>query len=102
MIVWRGLGFLAVLIPMAVLLIFSSLGIDKNFSYSDGLIMLISAIIIWFVGRKLNTRPAKILIDPQTNQEVVFKDKHTIFWIPMEYSAIFWAIAAIAFFMKDI
>lgn len=94
MIVWQGFGFLVALVPVVILLLFSMLGIDKNFKYSEEVTLLATAIIVWVVGRKLNSQPAKILIDPQTNQEVVFKNKHTMFWIPMEYYAILFAIGA--------
>lgn len=102
MIVWQGVGFLVALIPVAILLLFSALGIDKNFKFSEEVTLLVTAIIIWFVGRKLNSQPAKILIDPQTNQEVIFKNKNTMFWIPMEYYAILFAIGAAAILFNNL
>ena len=102
MIVWQGFGFLVALIPVVILLLFSVLGIDKNFKFSEEVTLLATAIIVWLVGRKLNSQPAKILIDPQTNQEVILKNKHTMFWIPMEYYAILFAIGAAAILFKKI
>lgn len=94
MIIWQGFGFLVAIIPFSLLLIFSLMGIDKNFKFADEITLLASAIVVWFVGRKLNSKPAKVLMDPQTNQEVILKNKHTMFWIPMEYYAILFAIGA--------
>ena len=102
MIVWQGFGFLAALIPVGLLILSTILGIDKNIKFSDEIILLLSAVIVWLLGRKLNTKPAKILIDPKTNQEVIMKSKHAMFWIPMEYYAVLWIIAALSVLMKNI
>jgi len=85
MIVWQGLGFLAVLIPMILIGLIGDMEIA----------LLMSAFVVWFAGKKLNSKPGKVLIDPETNEEVEIKNKHTLFWIPMEWFAIVIMIIAV-------
>lgn len=100
MIVWRGLGFLGVLIPIILLVILDMVDKTHKFQYGETVVLILSAIGTWFLGKKLNGAPGKVLIDPQTNQEVVLKDKHTLFWIPLEYFAFVWAVFAIFVLFK--
>lgn len=104
MIVWQGLGFLAVLIPV-VFLVAANIIFGKDFlsaqSYGLEAVVLVSAIAVWFIGTKLNNAPGKILLDPETNQEVVLKKKHTIFWVPMQWFALILGALALLMFFKD-
>lgn len=94
MIIWRGLGFLAVLIPMIFIGLIGSIDQSKTLGYGFEMALIMSAIAIWFIGKKLNNKPGKLLIDPKTNQQIEIKDKHSLFWIPMEWVSI--VIAAFA------
>ena len=99
MIIWQGLGFLVAIVPVAVL-VFVQLGIDAvagtgyytAHNWVQVMAVLISALIVGVTGYFLNRQPGKILIDPQTNQKVELKQRHTLFWIRMEY----WAIVMLA------
>ncbi|PCI53195.1 MAG: hypothetical protein COB34_08570 [Methylophilaceae bacterium] len=95
MIVWQGLGFLVMLIPIIFLGVIGATADMHHMTYSIETALMLSAITLWFLGKKLNGAPGKILIDPETNEEVVFKNKHTFFWIPMEWFAIAMAITVI-------
>lgn len=97
MIVWQGFGFLVVLIPIVFLGVIGATTATHHMTYSIEVALILSAITLWFLGKKLNGAPGKVLIDPETNEEVVFKNKHTFFWIPMEWFAIVLAILAVAF-----
>ncbi len=72
-------------------------GLDKPelIYFGTGLAMAASAITIWEIGTRLNRAPDKKLIDPETNEEIVFKNKHTLFWVPMQWFAIPVSIIAI-------
>jgi hypothetical protein len=102
MIVWSRLGFLALLIPMAIFLVI--MGIDKSYplGYVNEIGAAISAIAVWFTGKKLNsaTSASKVMIDPETNKEVTFNNKHTIFFVPMEWFSLVWIASAIYNFSK--
>ena len=101
MIVWQGLGFLAALIPIALgiacqIILDGILGTAwfKNHAWAFGYVLLLAAVCVWFLGKKLNSKPGKILIDPATNQNIEIKQKHTIFWMPMEWFAVVLVIFA--------
>ena len=47
----------------------------------------VAAVIVGIVGRWLNRRQGKVLIDPETGREVVVGRGNTFFFIPMEYWA---------------
>jgi hypothetical protein len=58
----------------------------------EGLAMIVSAAGIWFAGKALNDpAKARILIDPQSGQQVRVQKTHTLFWIKMEW----WAIVVV-------
>jgi hypothetical protein len=94
MIIWTRLGFLGLLIPVLL-----SVAVKKiadafwglgHFSSNQtmGLAFIIGTPIVWFLGKKLNSKNPRELIDPKTNERVLIKEAHTIFWMPMEYFAV--------------
>lgn len=97
MIVWTRLGFIALLIPMAIFLLIGEVDKSHPMAYKNEIGFVISAIAVWFTGKKLNsaTSAKKVMIDPETNKEVVLNNKHTIFFVPMEWFALFLAAGAI-------
>lgn len=101
MIVWQGLGFLAVLIPVIVLLLADAL-LGKGFmqEYGNEMAALVSAALVWFIGKKLNDAPGRELVDPKTNEKILLKQRHTIFWVPMQWFAVLLVIASISYFSK--
>lgn len=104
MIVWQGAGFAGVLVPL-VFVFLGNFGLDKVFgdgyysshAWAPMFVLTLSAMVVWWFGKRLNDLPGKELIDPQTQQKVVLKEKHTIFWIPLHYFA--FVIVAFAIFM---
>ncbi|QJQ00237.1 hypothetical protein [Herbaspirillum rubrisubalbicans] len=105
-IIWQGLGFLALLIPIGFSLV-AQVATDAIFekgfytghSALATVALLISSAVVWVVGIKLNSSPSQLLVDPKTGQQFEFKKKHTIFWIPMQwFSPVIAAIAMYAAF----
>ena len=103
-IIWQGLGFLAILIPFLISLIaemVSDAMFGKGFYTGHQLLtaaaVLISSAVVWFLGVKLNSTPGQVLVDPKTGQQFEFKKKHTIFWVPMQWFST--AIAAMALYL---
>jgi hypothetical protein len=45
-------------------------------------------LVIWFMGRWLNGRPQKILVDPESGERVILIGEHSLYWIPMQYWAL--------------
>src|SRR5215207_7842747 len=76
MIVWSGLGFLAGVIVLGVLAgVQYATGIwfnDPRYYQTHGWPkmagLLISAVIVWFVGNYLNRRGERVLVDPKTGE----------------------------------
>lgn len=104
MIIWRGWGILAALIPAAVFILFVAVfgllaavfgakgAAVANSPYMGLLMVLVpgacSAALVWWLGRKLNSGPTRELVDPKTGQRVVLRKEHSLFWIPMQWWAI--------------
>jgi hypothetical protein len=95
MIIWRGFGILVVVIAGAALVLTQLLG---NALFGSGtyeghsgplgtLALLLAAAIVWPLGRALNRRGARTLVDPATGQRVVLRPNHSLFFLPMEYWA---------------
>jgi hypothetical protein len=110
MIVWQGAGFTGVLVPMFFMLA-GQYGLDaalgtgyySSHTWSPVTMLLASSIVLWFFGNRLENRPGRELIDPQTQEKVVLKEKHTIFWMPLHYFAVVLAVIAVSMpFLKDI
>lgn len=89
----RGLGYLAPLIFLALLLIVGSIlnwgfGIDilKTRSWWPmHSIVLLGAILTFLIGRRLNRTPLEETIYEKAGPVTVLKTRHTLYFIPMEY-----------------
>lgn len=94
MIIWSGLGFL----PIAFLIVFG-LGFsadtngpmsEKALAYTFFFTGLASSALGWW----LRQRPAQVVIDKATGEEIVLRKSHSLFFIPMVFwGPIFFAMA---------
>jgi hypothetical protein len=97
MIVWNGAGILVILVAVLGWAIGAGLGDDKHGMVGGGLGLLASATALWYGGRIMNSPVHdRILIDPKTGQQVVLTDRHTLFWIPMEWWAVIIGVGGLA------
>jgi ABC-type dipeptide/oligopeptide/nickel transport system permease component len=100
MIIWRGLGILTPIIPFLIFTLFSMLvGIFSMllgdrlldtyssilFNISLSIILFVSSVLTWIMGRKLNANSIKMLLNPETNQQYILRKEHSLFFIKMEY-----------------
>lgn len=107
MFIWQGAGILSILVPV-ILGILAQWSVDSYFghgyseihSWQNAIAWTLGAVVIWLSGTKLAKRPTKSLIDPKTGAQVSFQEKHTLFWIPMQYWAIVWIGASIVSLVK--
>ena len=99
-IIWRGAGGLVILIPIAACLIMN-FGTAKAFNettyFQENLwpkvaALWLTGIVSWIVGRYLNTRPERVVIDRVTGAEVKCRLTHDFIFIKLEY----WGIIFIA------
>ena len=99
MVVWKGWGILGLVIPFLLSLsvgsAIDSLFGDNTYKHSEWampLVLALSAVVVYFVGYKLNNKPGKIVIDPENNERIELKTVHSMFWIPLQY----WAVIILA------
>ncbi|MDR2678939.1 MAG: hypothetical protein LBB51_05820 [Zoogloeaceae bacterium] len=106
MIIWQGWGFLALVIPIVMVnladfLLYRILGMEKaalfgTMDIASALGALLSIVTLWFLGRWLNNRPEKILVDTESGERLVYKPRHSLFWIPLQYWGIIWLTGGLA------
>ncbi|AZQ85118.1 hypothetical protein EKO29_14685 [Colwellia sp. Arc7-635] len=91
MFVFTGYGIITLLIGFASLVGFGvSLKNEFILQYlnsaeASSVICCIAAWVNARIGIFVNSKPGRILIDPKTMQQVELKERHTFFWLPMEY-----------------
>jgi hypothetical protein len=93
MLIHRGLGYLVFVIVFVVSLaanfLFNAVYGDRyydNHKWPLVFSLMISANIIWVLGRHLRKRSDRIVIDKQTGKEMVINEStHDLFFIRMEY-----------------
>jgi hypothetical protein len=98
-LVWQGLGAYALAVPflmvvavyLAVSVIFGAETAARFGTAGSGIALLASAAILWKFAKRLAARPVRTLVDKETGEEVVLREQHTMFWIPLRYWAIFYA-----------
>lgn len=98
-LVWQGLGAFALAIPflmvvvafLAVTAIFGAETASRFGAAVSGAALLASSAILWTMAKRLAARPVRTLVDKETGEEVVLREQHTMFWIPIRYWAIFYA-----------
>jgi hypothetical protein len=104
MIIWRGFGILVVLITALALVLMQWFGNTLPGGYSAyrqwlfPIGLLLAAAITWPLGRYLNGQPGRVLVDPQTGQQVTLRREHSLFFIRMEYWAAVLAAGALVLF----
>lgn len=69
--------------------------VQKAKGKAYGAALLAGAVALWPLGRWMNRTETQHLMDPATGEpvEVQTGGGHTLFFIPMEYWALFWAVA---------
>lgn len=79
-ILWSGFGFLPALFLIGFALCFNT-NTHTGMAYAFFLAGLASGALGWY----FHTRPGRTVIDKQTGREMVFRRRHTLFFIPMVY-----------------
>lgn len=100
-IIWSGYGFLVAVIVFGFSLAanVTTNWVTGNNKYWDthrwpfALSLLLSGLMCLLVGFLFRRRNARLLIDPETGEDVVLRESHTLFFIPV----IWWAPILIAF-----
>lgn len=114
MLIWRGKGILALLIAVIINVTINE-GANALYGIPDGfrhyrdahpwiwlLGMGLSAVACWYFGLWLETdarRNAKLLLDPDTGQEVRLLSPDDLFWIPIKWWSVIWLGVGLWFFV---
>ena len=106
MIIWKGWGILALLIPAVFVgggdaVLEQIMAAAYNAPVVQSLLLLASAAAVWVAGRKLNNAPVRHLIDSETGEIADIKPAHSLFWIPMQWFAVLWALVPVVLFIKN-
>jgi membrane protein YqaA with SNARE-associated domain len=100
MIIWRGLGILVPFVAGGILMLTLYL-VDlamKNPEYSKwhywpkAVSGILAAAAIWYLGRYLNSRPGKVVVEKDTGQEIEIRKVHDVFFVKFEYWGVIIAI----------
>jgi len=101
MIIWRGWGILTVVIlALAGGLTVAAAGkaieaAGGNVGYAVVLGLLVAAAVNWVVGRRLNGRPARELVDVRTGERVTLRASHALFFVPMQWWSVLMLLVAL-------
>jgi hypothetical protein len=63
--------------------------------------LLVAAVILWPLGRRLNGGEQRQLVDPKTGQTFVVRKEHSLFFVRMEYWAVSLAVVAVIVFVSS-
>ena len=93
MIIWKGAGFIVAVVAFLMLLLteFSveKLFADEKYYQTHGwpklVALFIAGCIVLLIGKYLNKKEGKVLIEKDTGKEVVLKAEHSLFFINVEY-----------------
>ena len=105
MLVWQGWGILVVGVPLLLIVVTSAIwtalmgetSVNDNYSVILGIALLLSAPIIYLLGKRLEARPGRTMVDKETGQEVVLRGAHTLFFVRLRYWAWISAILGAVF-----
>jgi hypothetical protein len=94
MIVWRGWGILTIAIAIAALA-----AVELTPGRSDAQFvaaLAVAGVVNLWLGRRLNTGPARVLIDAAAARRIVARPRHDLLFVPMEYWSAAFAVGAAA------
>jgi hypothetical protein len=105
--IWQGFGFLAVLLPFCISLlgqIVVDAVIEKGYYHPHpsvpATLLILCAAAIWYIGKTLSDRPGRLLVDPKTGHEIELKNKHTLFWIPLQWTSLLVAALGVSLLFR--
>ncbi|MEW4567441.1 hypothetical protein AB1L88_06195 [Tautonia sp. JC769] len=110
MVIWSGWGFLVGVITFGCLIatefLVEEVYQDEQFYQANGWPklagFLASAVIVGVVGRWIGRKQGRVLIDPETGEEVRVGGNNTFFFIPMEkWAPILLVLGVIFLFVTD-
>ena len=91
LIIWQGLGIVAIVIPVAVYVVAyviadAILGLDGTVRWAvliAGLSLVASGWLIQRFGRWLDRKPGREVVDKATGEEITLRQAHSLFFLPL-------------------
>lgn len=101
--IWSGWGILVIPMVVGTAVVVGAIGglALRAVGHPELTFLAISfglfaaAAVNWLVGWRLNGTPPRELIDPATNERVLLRRRHALFWVPMQYWSVPVALAAL-------
>ena len=100
MIIWKGLGILAIVIPVGIIIIIQL--IFGESLLNTGIGFIVGGVLNWILGKRLNADNERIITDPKTGQQAIQKIEHSMFWIRMELWAPIFIMLGISFTISNL
>jgi hypothetical protein len=102
-VIWSGWGILvvpivlgtAVAVGALVQWLLQAIGRPDLAFLAFSIGLFAAAAVNWVVGRRMNSRPPRELVDSATGERVLLHRLHKLFWIRMEYWSVLVALAAL-------
>ena len=102
-IIWRGFGVLAPIIPVLAWIVIpelfkAALGQEwysESYASLSALSILTGAVAVWIWGRRLNTKKVSTPVDENTDEQAVASPNHSLFFIKMEYWSVPFGVLAL-------
>lgn len=102
MILWKGWGIIGIVFPVLVAALLASLGFsDENGRWYYLIGLTLAAIPVWFIGKHLNRDKDEVFTNEKTGQQYKLGNRHTLFFIPLQYYAIVYPILGVAPFFAS-
>jgi len=93
MLLFSGWGSIAGLVGAGLVF-----WLSEAITSSERFAAIVAGVALFAFGWWLHAQPDRILVDSATEQEVVLRERHTIFWIPVQYWGVVIAIGGIVGF----
>jgi hypothetical protein len=86
MIIWKGYGLLVAVYAIVGFVsgVLFSNAIGTDHTWPVALSLSLAAAANYFTAKKFESK-SKILIDPETGQQVILENDNSLFFIPMKY-----------------
>jgi hypothetical protein len=106
---WQGKGWLVPVIAigcgiLAKFLTDAATGSEAYFwenSWPTGSAIMLSGVLSWFLGLRLENDRPRTLVDPETGEQFALRPRHTVFWIPVKYCGVLLFLLGVAWTFLD-
>lgn len=98
---WQGLGSFAFVVlfitgGIAAVILHFTLGPGEDSQQRIlALALLLAAPLVFLFAKRIDARPSRTLVDKETGQDVVLRERHTFFFIPLRYWTVIYLVGGL-------